>query len=214
MILNPYFDFEIGVHILMEEPACRWFHFARSDFARFFQKLTNRTQLLKSPKNDTYHFILAALVKTTQDGRFLSHSYMLAGPQLRLTQVESGAFSDIWHKSTDIPLHSPPKYTSEACTLWLFCQFPDDSADGRQQHAELNIHLLFYLFTLSLIDPLKYQLKPISCLCQVDSKHKASSDTGASFSVKTSSWIWKCSCLWQNCHIDRNKTLSVLFCPL
>ncbi len=51
--INPYFDYETGVDILLEDPAYRWLDFAHSNFACFFQKLTNRTKLLKSPKNIT-----------------------------------------------------------------------------------------------------------------------------------------------------------------
>ncbi len=48
--IDPYSDYESGVHIVLEDPAYRCFDFAHSDFARFSQKLTNRTKLLKSPK--------------------------------------------------------------------------------------------------------------------------------------------------------------------
>ncbi len=49
--INSYLDHEAAVDILLEDAAYRCFGFACSDFARFFQKLTNRTKLLKSPKN-------------------------------------------------------------------------------------------------------------------------------------------------------------------
>ncbi len=45
--IDSHFDYQTGVHILLEDPA--WFDFACSDFTHFFQKLTNRTKLLKSP---------------------------------------------------------------------------------------------------------------------------------------------------------------------
>ncbi len=50
---GPHFDHETGVHILLEDPAYRWFDFTQSNFTHFFQKVTNRTKLLKSPKNCT-----------------------------------------------------------------------------------------------------------------------------------------------------------------
>ncbi len=48
--INPHLDHETAADILLEDAACMCFDFACSDFACFFQKLTNRTKLLKSPK--------------------------------------------------------------------------------------------------------------------------------------------------------------------
>ncbi len=46
--INPHLDYETGVHILLEDPAYRWFDLARSDF----QKLPNHATHLKSPEKD------------------------------------------------------------------------------------------------------------------------------------------------------------------
>ncbi len=53
--INPHLDYEIGVHILLEDPAFRWFDFAHTDLAGFFQKLPYRATHLKSPKNHDMH---------------------------------------------------------------------------------------------------------------------------------------------------------------
>ncbi len=49
--IDLHFDHETGVHVLLEDPACRWFDLAYTNFTHFFQKLTNWTKLLKSPEN-------------------------------------------------------------------------------------------------------------------------------------------------------------------
>ncbi len=48
--IDTQFDHKAGKHILLEDPAWRWFDFTHSDFARLFQKLTNQSKPLKSPR--------------------------------------------------------------------------------------------------------------------------------------------------------------------
>ena len=55
--IDPHFGYETGVHILLEDPAYRWSDFTCSNFTHFFQKLTNWTKILKSPKN-VFHAVM------------------------------------------------------------------------------------------------------------------------------------------------------------
>ncbi len=59
--INPHHNYETAVHILLEDPAYRWFDFACSDFARFFQRLPNLAT--SSPKK----WVVQSVYEAKQD---------------------------------------------------------------------------------------------------------------------------------------------------
>ena len=54
ILIDPHFDHQTAVHILLVKAACGWFDLAHIDLARFFQKLPNHMTHLKSPKRQEF----------------------------------------------------------------------------------------------------------------------------------------------------------------
>ncbi len=55
--IDLHLDYETAVHILLVKAACRWFGFACSNFARFFQKLPNFATSSNHPKRNAVEFV-------------------------------------------------------------------------------------------------------------------------------------------------------------